>query len=111
MKKTSLPLPTNETEAFDTTAIIMAIKAVTGETAAAAAWSPNEEERRKSIMSFFIRGREYILWDNIPRGLQIYRAVLHRRDLHRPCPRCERGRYCIGGDDPHLHQQQWRGKG
>ena len=54
-----------------TTTIIMLIKAVTGETAAAAAWSPSEEERRKSIMAYFLRGSEYILWDNIPRGMQI----------------------------------------
>ena len=54
-----------------TTTIIMLIKAVTGETAAAAAWSPSEEERRKSIMAYFLRGIEYILWDNIPRGSQI----------------------------------------
>ena len=54
-----------------TTTIMMLTKAVTGETAAAAAWSPNEEERRKSIMAYFLRGIEYILWDNIPRGIQI----------------------------------------
>ena len=38
---------------------------------AAAAWSSNEEERRKALMSHFLLGMPYILWDNIPRGLQI----------------------------------------
>jgi hypothetical protein len=31
----------------------------------------NEEERRKALMSHFILGMPYILWANIPRGLQI----------------------------------------
>jgi hypothetical protein len=54
-----------------TTAIIMLLKAVTGILPAASAWSPNEEERRKSLMAQLIMGAAYILWDNIPRGLQI----------------------------------------
>ena len=49
----------------------MLIKAVTGIWPAAAAWSPNEEERRKALMSYFLAGVPYILWDNIPRGTQI----------------------------------------
>ena len=54
-----------------TTVLIMLIKAVTGIWPAAAAWSSNEEERRKAIMSYFLAGVPYILWDNIPRGTQI----------------------------------------
>ena len=54
-----------------TTTIIMLIVAVTGGRPAAAAWSSNEEERRKALMSYFLQGVPYILWDNIPRGMQI----------------------------------------
>jgi len=54
-----------------TTTIIMLIVAVTGGRPAAAAWSTNEEERRKALMSYFIYGAPYILWDNIPRVMQI----------------------------------------
>lgn len=38
---------------------------------AAAAWSTNEEERRKALLSYFLYGVSYILWDNISRGSQI----------------------------------------
>ena len=31
----------------------------------------NEEERRKSLLSYFLHGVPYILWDNIPKGRQI----------------------------------------
>jgi hypothetical protein len=54
-----------------TTTIIMLIKAVTGIWPAAATWSSNEEERRKAVLSYFIQGLAYILWDNIARGTQI----------------------------------------
>ena len=54
-----------------TTALIMLIMAVTGIHPAAAAWSSNEEERRKALLSYFLYGVQYILWDNIPRGAQI----------------------------------------
>ena len=54
-----------------TTTLIMLIKAVTGIWPAAAAWSQNEEERRKALMSYFLAGVPYILWDNIQRGTQI----------------------------------------
>ena len=53
------------------TAIIMLIVGVIGDMPAASAWSSNEEERRKALMSHFLLGMPYILWDNIPRGLQI----------------------------------------
>jgi hypothetical protein len=49
----------------------MLISAVTGVRPSAAAWSPNEEERRKALLSYFLDGVPYILWDNIPRGCQI----------------------------------------
>jgi hypothetical protein len=54
-----------------TTAITILIEAVTGIAPAAAAWSTNEEERRKALLSFFMAGCVYILWDNITRGSQI----------------------------------------
>ena len=38
---------------------------------AAAAWSTNEEERRKALLAYFLAGVPYILWDNIARGTQI----------------------------------------
>jgi hypothetical protein len=54
-----------------TTTLHMLIMAVTGVRPAAAAWSTNEEERRKALMSYFLYGVAYILWDNIARGTQI----------------------------------------
>jgi hypothetical protein len=49
----------------------MTIKAVTGIWPAAAAWSTNEEERRKALLSYFMCGVPYILWDNIIYGTRI----------------------------------------
>jgi hypothetical protein len=49
----------------------MLIMAVTGIRPAASAWSSNEEERRKALLAQFMYGVPYILWDNIPRGIQI----------------------------------------
>jgi len=54
-----------------TTTLTMLIMAVTGIWPAAAAWSTNEEERRKALLSYFLYGVTYILWDNITRGSQI----------------------------------------
>jgi hypothetical protein len=54
-----------------TTTLKMLIQAVTGIAASAAAWSSDDEERRKAVFSYFLAGIPYILWDNIPRGLQI----------------------------------------
>jgi hypothetical protein len=54
-----------------TTTLIMLIMAVTGLRPAAAAWSTNEEERRKALFSYFLYGASYILWDNIARGSEI----------------------------------------
>jgi hypothetical protein len=54
-----------------TTTLSMLIMALTGLRPAAAAWSPSDEERRKALLSYFLFGVPYILWDNIPRGAQI----------------------------------------
>jgi hypothetical protein len=54
-----------------TTAIAMVVQAVTGECAAASAWSSQEDERRKALLAYLMSGRPYIMWDNIPRGAQI----------------------------------------
>ena len=54
-----------------TTLLTMLIMAVTGIRPAASAWSINEEERRKALLSYFLYGVPYILWDNIARGSQI----------------------------------------
>jgi hypothetical protein len=54
-----------------TTTLIMLIVAVTGLWPTAAAWSTNEEERRKALLAYFMSGVAYILWDNITRGTQI----------------------------------------
>jgi hypothetical protein len=54
-----------------TTLIIMLIMAVTGVRPAAAAWATNEDERRKALLSYFMTGTSYILWDNIARGTQV----------------------------------------
>jgi hypothetical protein len=54
-----------------TTLIEMMINGVLGLAPAASAWSTNEDERRKALLSYFMYGCAYILWDNIPRGTQI----------------------------------------
>jgi hypothetical protein len=54
-----------------TTTLTMLIMAITGLRPAAAAWSPNDEERRKALLSYFLEGVGYIIWDNIPRGTRI----------------------------------------
>jgi hypothetical protein len=54
-----------------TTALTMLVVAVTGIRPAAAAWSTNEEERRKALLSYFLSGVSYIIWDNIVRGTKI----------------------------------------
>jgi hypothetical protein len=54
-----------------TTTLTMLILAVTGIWPAAAAWSTNEEERRKAILGYFLHGASYIIWDNVKRGSQI----------------------------------------
>lgn len=54
-----------------TTALQMVFLAATGYRAAAAAWSPSEEERRKSLFSYLSEGVAAVVWDNIPRGAAI----------------------------------------
>jgi hypothetical protein len=54
-----------------TTALKMLVMAVMGVLPAASSWSNNEEERRKTLLSQFISGVGFILWDNIERGTQI----------------------------------------
>jgi hypothetical protein len=54
-----------------TTAISMILEGVTGSPAAASAWSSDEGERRKALLSYLMQGVAYILWDNITRGTQI----------------------------------------
>jgi hypothetical protein len=54
-----------------TTTIKMLIWALTGIAPAAATWSPSVEERRKALLSYFMQGVPYILWDNIERGSQL----------------------------------------
>src|SRR5205814_4462492 len=54
-----------------TTTIIMLLMAVTGIRPAAAAWSPNEEERRKSLLAYLLEALPAIVWDNIPRGSEL----------------------------------------
>ncbi len=54
-----------------TTTLQMVFLAVTGYRAAAAAWSPSEEERRKCLFSYLGEGVPAVIWDNIPRGSTI----------------------------------------
>lgn len=54
-----------------TTVLQMLLLAATGHPAAAAAWSPNEEERRKALFSYLSEGVPAVVWDNIPRGLTV----------------------------------------
>jgi hypothetical protein len=61
-----------------TTVLTMLIKAVTGLWPAGAAWTDNEDERRKALLSYFMAGVSYILWDNIKRGAQITCAHIER---------------------------------
>ena len=76
----------------------MLIMAVTGTRPAAAAWSTNENERRKSLMAYFLAGVPYIVWDNIPRGTQISCPHIERSCttalLFRPQARCESELVC-----------------
>jgi hypothetical protein len=61
----------------------MLIEAVTGILPASSAWTESEDERRKALLSYFMMGLPYILWDNIRRGSQI------------ACPHVERS--CTSG--------------
>ena len=54
-----------------TTALLMISMAILGRRAPAAAWSPNDEERRKALLAYLGEGVPFIVWDNIPRGAAI----------------------------------------
>jgi hypothetical protein len=54
-----------------TTTLHMVLMAVTGVRPSAAAWSTNEEERRKALLAYLLEGLPALVWDNIPRGCQI----------------------------------------
>ena len=54
-----------------TTTLIMLLMAVTGIRPAAAAWSPNEEERRKALLAYLLEALPALIWDNIPHGARI----------------------------------------
>ena len=54
-----------------TTTVNMISLAVLGLLAAAAAWSPSEEERRKALFSYLREGVPFLPWDNLPRGAAI----------------------------------------
>jgi hypothetical protein len=55
-----------------TTLINMMAMAVLGRPASAAAWSTDEEERRKAIFAYLRLGPALICWDNIKRGTEIH---------------------------------------
>jgi hypothetical protein len=55
----------------NTTTLNMISYAVLRQPAAAAAWSPNEEERRKALFAYFLEGVPMLVWDNIARGTTI----------------------------------------
>ena len=54
-----------------TTTIHMISKAGLGIPACAAAWSTDEDERRKALLSYFSAGLPLLAWDNITRGSTI----------------------------------------
>jgi hypothetical protein len=54
-----------------TTLCHMLMMAVFGRMAAAASWSENQEERRKSLFAHFRQGVACLVWDNIKNGAEI----------------------------------------
>jgi hypothetical protein len=69
-----------------TTTVTMLVVAITGTRPAAAAWSPNEEERRKVMLGYFRCGASYIIWDNIPRGTRSAARTSKSRALQPTIP-------------------------
>jgi hypothetical protein len=55
-----------------TTTLNMVSTATLGTPAPAAAWSPNEEERRKALLSYFLEDDPFVVFDNIKRGVTIH---------------------------------------
>ena len=90
----------------------MLIWAVTGQAMAASAWSPSEEERRKSLHSYLMAAVGYVGWDDVPAGtrnqLPSHREILHVRVLCGSQARSQRDRYSLVGGRSHLHGQQHR---
>ena len=95
-----------------TTTLIMLIMAVTGIWPAAAAWSTNEEERRKALMSYFLYGVQLHPVGQHPARLadllSPHREILHLRLLLRPQARRLRDGRDRGLDHPPVHRQQHR---
>ena len=56
----------------------MLTMAIFGRLAAAAAWSDNEEERRKALFSYLRQGIAVLVWDNILRGTQITSPAIEK---------------------------------
>jgi hypothetical protein len=54
-----------------TTVITMICLAITGKKPAAAAWSANEEERRKAMLGYLSEGLPCLVWDNLPLGASV----------------------------------------
>ncbi|MBV9824100.1 MAG: hypothetical protein JO001_00210 [Alphaproteobacteria bacterium] len=61
-----------------TTVLHMVATAVLGARAAAAAWSPNDEERRKALFAYLGAGLPFLVWDNIPLGAAINCASIEK---------------------------------
>ena len=61
-----------------TTALSMATVAATGQEAPAAAWSPSDEERRKSLHAYLMTGISALVFDNLPRGEKVSCGALAR---------------------------------
>jgi hypothetical protein len=61
-----------------TTLLIMLLLAITGMPPSASAWSPNEEERRKALVSYIEAGLAGLVFDNIPRGARLSCAHIEK---------------------------------
>lgn len=61
-----------------TTVVNMIVRPITRRSAAAASWSVNEEERRKSFFAVAREGHGILMIDNIPRGTVIRDATIER---------------------------------
>jgi hypothetical protein len=54
-----------------TTLLNMISMAVLGARAAAGAWSPSDEERRKPLFAYLLEGVPFLVWDNLRRGTAV----------------------------------------
>lgn len=61
-----------------TTVVAMVVRVITRRSPAAASWSVNEEERRKTLFAVAREGHAILLLDNIPRGATIRDATIER---------------------------------